>query len=723
MNSGRSAMQNGHESTETSALQPPATDGRKFNNVFVLGTGRCDTLSFAKACEVFSNFTSGHETRCQKLGDERLDYPLGHIEADNRLSWMLGRLDRAFGDSAFYVHLTRDPNRIAESYSRRWDHRYSIVAAYNRSILKNGSPVTGVEIDLVETITANIELFLRDKTNVMCFDITESGALFEEFAERIGATGDIAAAQQILAARHNRLPTGGFSTETPKRDALSLAEANFKPQQKMIANNEGALHDLKETREKLTKIEETTTRQEIEPSIRLTAERKKRHKLELKVAILEGERTHLRKKLVKSRRRLRIALAPWAILFFPITLAVFGLRLKKINAAARAKNAPKPDGEPPIGGNHSSADRNHLAKCMDTLSAEGTQKALEELRERPHAVPWGVENLFLAYDAADDEEWLRHMNTWLKQNSNARLLLRPGCEPRFNRMYFEQVTPNSDPSEKITVILPAFNSEELVEAAALSILNQTWSNLELIAINDCSSDRTGEVLDRIALDDPRMRVLHNPVNVGPYVSKNIGLSLATGDYVTGHDADDLALPDRLERQIEVLLRDPKAVGVIGYMIRMSEQGLFNHVSKWPTNTSYNGVQRLASISLLIRRSDLLRVGYWDCVRFGADSEMIARLQKVFVGQIRKKRILTMLCLNEAGSLTNNAEHGISPLTGVSAIRKNYREAWKRWHACLSDASSMYLGFDTGGRLFNAPQSMIVPEDNIRLVRSAHLTGN
>ncbi len=62
-------------------------------NVFVLGTGRCGTTTFMKACRHVTNCTSGHETRVNHVGPERLSYPSNHIEADNRLSWFLGRLD------------------------------------------------------------------------------------------------------------------------------------------------------------------------------------------------------------------------------------------------------------------------------------------------------------------------------------------------------------------------------------------------------------------------------------------------------------------------------------------------------------------------------------------------------------------------------------------------------------------------------------------------------
>ena len=97
-------------------------------NVFVLNTGRCGSTTFAKACGHISNFTCAHESRAGMLGDARFDYPANHIEADNRLSWLLGRLDEKYGDDAVYVHLLRDENDTARSFTKRYSG--GIIKAY-----------------------------------------------------------------------------------------------------------------------------------------------------------------------------------------------------------------------------------------------------------------------------------------------------------------------------------------------------------------------------------------------------------------------------------------------------------------------------------------------------------------------------------------------------------------------------------------------------------------
>lgn len=94
---------------------------RRPTRVFVLNTGRCGSMTFARACEHLTNFTAGHETRARVVGFEaRMDYPNWHIEVDNRLTWFLGPLSQRYPD-AFYVHLRRDSEAVINSFVQRWD--------------------------------------------------------------------------------------------------------------------------------------------------------------------------------------------------------------------------------------------------------------------------------------------------------------------------------------------------------------------------------------------------------------------------------------------------------------------------------------------------------------------------------------------------------------------------------------------------------------------------
>ncbi len=165
-------------------------------NVFVLCAGRCGSTTFIKACQHITNFTSAHESRCSMLDLDRFDYPGNHIEADNRLSWLLGRLDKCYGDDAFYVHLTRTSVDTAHSFSRRYEG--GIIKAYRYDGILLGLPEESdpllVSLDYCQTVNSNIELFLKDKTSKMEIALETIDRDFATFWERIGSEGDIDAA-------------------------------------------------------------------------------------------------------------------------------------------------------------------------------------------------------------------------------------------------------------------------------------------------------------------------------------------------------------------------------------------------------------------------------------------------------------------------------------------------------------------------------------------------
>jgi hypothetical protein len=164
-------------------------------NIFILNTGRCGSSTFIKACSHISNYTAAHESRATLLGEQRLAYPAQHIEADNRLSWLLGRLDQQYADNALYVHLSRNKQQTIESFSKRAD--FGIMQAYKEGILLGGeSNQTSEQIaeDYIDTVESNIEFFLENKTHKMNFSLDNAKVDFEVFWEFISAEGDLQAA-------------------------------------------------------------------------------------------------------------------------------------------------------------------------------------------------------------------------------------------------------------------------------------------------------------------------------------------------------------------------------------------------------------------------------------------------------------------------------------------------------------------------------------------------
>ncbi len=104
----------------------------------------------------------------------------------------------------------------------------------------------------------------------------------------------------------------------------------------------------------------------------------------------------------------------------------------------------------------------------------------------------------------------------------------------------------------ISVIMSVYNGEEYLEEAVESVRSQTFENWELIIINDCSTDGTGEILTDFSLKDDRIKVYTNEVNLKLPSSLNKAISLCSGKYIARMDADDICLPKRLEKQYKFM---------------------------------------------------------------------------------------------------------------------------------------------------------------------------
>lgn len=90
----------------------------------------------------------------------------------------------------------------------------------------------------------------------------------------------------------------------------------------------------------------------------------------------------------------------------------------------------------------------------------------------------------------------------------------------------------------LSIIVPAYNGEKYLEKCITSIIDQSYKNLEIILIDDKSPDLSGEICEKFAMKDDRIKVFHNKENMGIYGTRNKGISIASGDYVTFVDDDD-----------------------------------------------------------------------------------------------------------------------------------------------------------------------------------------
>ena len=108
----------------------------------------------------------------------------------------------------------------------------------------------------------------------------------------------------------------------------------------------------------------------------------------------------------------------------------------------------------------------------------------------------------------------------------------------------------------ISVIMSVYNGETYLKEAIESVINQTFKNWELVIINDCSTDSTAEILADFSLKDERIKVHTNEVNLKLPTSLNKAISLCEGKYIARMDADDICLPERLQKQYKFMEENP-----------------------------------------------------------------------------------------------------------------------------------------------------------------------
>lgn len=129
----------------------------------------------------------------------------------------------------------------------------------------------------------------------------------------------------------------------------------------------------------------------------------------------------------------------------------------------------------------------------------------------------------------------------------------------------------------VSVLIPCYNATLYLEDAVCSILNQTYKNLELIVINDCSTDNTGDILKQLANKDKRIKIITNETNLKLIDTLNKGVQLCNGDFIARMDSDDISLPTRIEKQVDYLQKniDCDIVGTLFNTFRTDKPNKFS----------------------------------------------------------------------------------------------------------------------------------------------------
>ena len=314
---------------------------------------------------------------------------------------------------------------------------------------------------------------------------------------------------------------------------------------------------------------------------------------------------------------------------------------------------------------------------------------------------------------SDEMDLARAKISWIRKDGEHvslinRMLGRHRLAPIFSTADNQNISVESlgchelsgcDEPELISVIMTVYGRDEYLDVAIDSILQQTYSNLELIIVDDCSTDDAFEYLKQRQADDPRIKAFQVDNNGGTYLAKNYGLTQSTGDFITFMDSDDWTHPQRLERQHESLKSNTEVKAVWHSNFRIDENGDIIYKG--------SGAIRKACISLMIKREVHDRVGFFDPLRVGADTEFIERIVASYGdGAMLYDSLPTMFMMQLSDSLTGGGRFHIS-WRSITDERFAHHSSFRAWHRkIVHQGESPFVPHPLRVRPFNAPAEMI-----------------
>lgn len=337
------------------------------------------------------------------------------------------------------------------------------------------------------------------------------------------------------------------------------------------------------------------------------------------------------------------------------------------------------------------------AECLQLLGYRGSarQCLLDRIAAGVHP------DLYLAM--ANLEPSLARRAEWIN-----RSLVMHGISPvTFEGATYEDLTTVPAGQKmldgpKVSVIMPAYNAAGGIGTGIEAILDQTWQNIELLIVDDCSPDDTLEVAGQYAQKDGRVKILSTPVNSGPYVARNIALEAAEGAFVTINDADDWSHAQKIETQVRHLMAHEHVIANTSAHARLTED-LQLHRRGTPGTYIFPNMS-----SLMFRRAPIMaHVGGWDPIRFAADSEFKKRIAAIFGDP-------SVVDLNSgplsfprqaSGSLTGNSAFGYAGF--LMGVRKEYAEVHRKYH---QEAASLYHPLSCQAPLYPVPEPMWIQRE-------------
>ncbi|WP_084667922.1 glycosyltransferase family 2 protein [Nioella nitratireducens] len=290
---------------------------------------------------------------------------------------------------------------------------------------------------------------------------------------------------------------------------------------------------------------------------------------------------------------------------------------------------------------------------------------------------------------------LSKINQALRAYDLAPLALRPNATSNLYDRLDSASPANPVDGPLVTVLIAAYNAEATLQTALRAMRGQSWRNLEILVIDDASSDHTAEIARDAAEADGRIRLISQSQNGGAYAARNVGLAAARGAYVTIHDADDWCHPERISRQMAILTETEGAIACTSEHVRIQPDLTLTRLSPEAHFLTEN------TASLLFERLPVVEaLGCWDEVRVAADNEFIRRMRRIFGSKavISAETGPLALLRDQHGSAVRGGPLSIDGY--VTGARLAYLDAQEHHHRTAHPSALCYA---PGDRPFPAPQ--------------------
>ena len=145
---------------------------------------------------------------------------------------------------------------------------------------------------------------------------------------------------------------------------------------------------------------------------------------------------------------------------------------------------------------------------------------------------------------------------------------------------------------KVSIVMPAYKAEEYVGEAIDSVLKQSFSDWELIVVDDCSADKTADIAYQYAETDPRIRVIENDTNLGAAGTRNKGIAHSIGEWIAFLDCDDIWRNEKLEKQLKLAEETGAELIYTSYTLFSNEEGVCRHRDYLvPSSVTYQSMLR------------------------------------------------------------------------------------------------------------------------------------